>query len=310
MKIVHESPRRTRGFRVASISVAIAGAALLAGPGTAAFAAPSRATHPAVTIPTPPKDPAVAALVPAAIKKAGVVSVAMDASYPPDEFVAANGTTIIGMDADFNVALGAVMGVKWHGINATFDTIIAGLKGGKYEVGNSSFTVETSREKVVNFVTYFQAGEGFYVKSSSTLKLNGLTSLCGLTVSVETGTSEQSDANNTVKTCKTDHKTPDTVLAYATQVEANLAVSDGRAQVGFADSQVAGYIVEQSKGTFKLDGSAFEVAPYGFAFPKTSTLDKATLAAVKVLMKDGIYEDILHKWGVQAGAISNPQILT
>jgi len=47
--------------------------------------------------------------VPASIKKRGYVSAAMDASYPPDEFVAANGTTIIGMDADFNAALGAVM---------------------------------------------------------------------------------------------------------------------------------------------------------------------------------------------------------
>jgi polar amino acid transport system substrate-binding protein len=99
------------------------------------------------------------------------------------------------------------------------------------------------------------------------------------------------------------------VLAFTTQVEANLAVSSGRAQIGFADSQVAGYIVSQSKGVFKLDGPAFGVAPYGFAFPKSSGLDKATLAAVKVLMKDGIYMKILDKWGVQTGAITNPGIV-
>jgi polar amino acid transport system substrate-binding protein len=201
------------------------------------------------------------------------------------------------------------MGVQWKGINATFDTIIAGLQGGKFDVGNSSFTVEASREKKVNFVTYFKAGEAYYVKSSSSLKLSGLTSLCGRTVSVESGTSEQTDAQNTVKACKKANKTPDTVLPFSTQSEANLAVSSGRAQIGFADSQVAGYIVQLSKGQFKLDGSAFEVAPYGFAFPKSSTLDKATLAAVQDLMKDGIYAKILHKWGVEAGAISNPAIL-
>ena len=86
-------------------------------------------------------------------------------------------------------------------------------------------------------------------------------------------------------------------MRSSTQNEANLAVSSGRAQIGFADSQVAGYIVKQSKGQFKLDGQAFEVAPYGFAFAKSSKLDKATLAAVKVLMKDGIYAKILDKWG-------------
>jgi polar amino acid transport system substrate-binding protein len=286
------------------------GAALLAGTGTVAFAAPGRAAHAAVAIPTPRKDPKVAALVPESIKKKGYVSAAMDASYPPDEFVAANGTTIIGMDADFNVALGAVMGIKWIPINATFDTIIVGLQSGKFDVGNTSFTVTAAREKQVNFVTYFQAGEGYYVKTSSSLKLAGsLLALCGRTVAVETGTIEQTDAQSAVNLCKKAGKAPDSVLPFASQSNANLAVSSGRAQIGFADSQVAGYIVQQSHGQFKLDGPAFGVAPYGFGFAKTSKFDVATLAAVKVLMKDGIYMKILNKWGVQAGAITNPKIV-
>jgi polar amino acid transport system substrate-binding protein len=306
----HESPHNYRRSRVAVVAVALSGAALLI-PGTGtAFAAPSGAQHAAVAIPTPPKDPAVAALVPASIKAKGSVSSAMDATYPPDEFVAANGTTIVGMDADFSAALGAVMGVKWVDLDATFDTIIAGLQAGKFDVGNSSFTVTTAREKQVNFVTYFQAGEGYYVSKSSPLKLSGsLMSLCGRTVSVETGTTEQTDAQSAVNLCKKAKQKPDTVYAFSTQNEANLAISSGRAQIGFADSQVAGYIVQQSKGQFKLDGPAFGVAPYGFAFAKSSKLDKATLAAVKVLIKDGIYAKILDKWGVQAGAMTKPAIV-
>lgn len=308
MKLVHSTATAWRTWALVGACALVVSTML--GSGTpAAFGTPRPAREATVTIPTPPKDQAVAALVPANIRKKGAVSVAMDASYPPDEFVAANGTTIIGMDADFNVAIGAVMGIKWNGINATFDTIIAGLQSGKFDVGNSSFTVTSEREKVVHFVTYFKAGEAFYVKSNSTLKLNGLMSLCGKAVSVEIGTTEQTDALNTVKSCKDAHKTPDTVLPYATQSEANLAVSDDRAQLGFADSQVAGYIVEQSHGQFKLDGSAFEVAPYGIAFAKSSGLDVATLAAIKQLMKDGIYKKILDKWGVQAGAINNPAIV-
>jgi polar amino acid transport system substrate-binding protein len=306
----HESPHNYRRSRVAVVAVALSGAALLV-PGTgSAFAAPSGAQHAAVAIPTPPKDPAVAALVPASIRAKGSVSSAMDATYPPDEFVAASGTTIVGMDADFSAALGAVMGVKWVDLDATFDTIIAGLQAGKFDVGNSSFTVTTAREKQVNFVTYFQAGEGYYVSKSSPLKLSGsLMSLCGRTVSVETGTTEQTDAQSAANLCKKAKQKPDTVYAFSTQNEANLAISSGRAQIGFADSQVAGYIVQQSKGQFKLDGPAFGVAPYGFAFAKSSKLDKATLAAVKVLIKDGIYAKILDKWGVQAGAMTKPAIV-
>jgi polar amino acid transport system substrate-binding protein len=290
------------GGAALALSAAALGSAV---PASASGAATAR---PAGAVPTPPKDPAVAALVPASLRKQGYITVAMDATYPPDEMTAANGTTIIGMDADMQYALSDVMGIKSKLINATFDTIIAGIDAGRYDEGNSSFTVTSAREKQVNFVTYFQAGEAFYVDSSSTLKLNGLKSLCGLSVSVESGTTEQSDAENTIKTCDAAHKKPDSVLTFDTQDEANLAVSSGRADLGFADSQVAAYIVHESHGQFKLDGAAIEVAPYGFAFPKGSTLDAATLAAVKVLMKDGIYTKILDKWGVQPGAISNPTI--
>jgi len=286
-----------------AVALALASLAILP-----AAAAPARAARPAASIPTPPKDPAVAKLVPAAIAKKGSVIVAMDATYPPDEFVASDGHTIIGMDADFNAALGAVMGVPWKGTNATFDTIIPGLIDGKFDVGNSSFTVTAAREQKVSFVSYFQAGEGYYVNSSSSLKLNGLSSLCGKTVSVESGTTEQTDAQTENKTCKSKHKAGVTVLSFSDQNQANLAVSSGRAQLGFSDSQVAGYIVSQSHGQFKLDGAPFGVAPYGFAIPKGSGLAAATLAAVKDLMKDGIYKKILDKWGVQAGAISNPAV--
>lgn len=303
---VHHS--RNLRSRVVPGVLAVVGAAALAvgtGAGSVAYASAPRAA----AIPTPPKDPAVAALVPASVRKRGSVKVAMDATYAPDEFVAANGKTIVGMDADLNVAIGAVMGVKWVATNATFDTIIPGLTSGKFDVGNSSFTITAARAKVVNFVSYFKAGEAYYVKSSSSLKLHGLSSLCGLTVSVESGTTEQTDAESANTSCKKAGKKGVTVLSFADQNSANLAVSSGRAQLGFADSQVAGYIVEQSHGQFKLDGPAFSVAPYGIAFPKGSGLDKATLGAIKVLMKDGVYAKILAKWGVSSGAITTPSIV-
>jgi polar amino acid transport system substrate-binding protein len=99
-----------------------------------------------------------------------------------------------------------------------------------------------------------------------------------------------------------------TVLSYEDQNEANLAVSDGRADLGFADSQVAAYIVHLSNGQFKLTGTPFETAPYGFVVAKNSGLAQPLLAAVKTIMANGQYKKILDKWGVQQGAISNPQI--
>jgi polar amino acid transport system substrate-binding protein len=135
-------------------------------------------------------------------------------------------------------------------------------------------------------------------------------SLCGLNVAVESGTSEQQDAVSTAKKCPASKKL--TVSPFPTQTEANLAVSSGHSSVGFLDSQVAGYVVSTSKGAFKLVGNAIEVAPYGIATPKTTTgkgLAKAIQAAVKTLIANGTYAEILAKWGVSAGAIPTSKIV-
>ncbi len=154
---------------------------------------------------------------------------------------------------------------------------------------------------------YFTAGEGFYIKTGGQT-FNGLDSLCGHTVSVEDGTTEQTDAQTQAKTCTTGGKPTVTVLSYGNQSQANLAVSSGRAEVGFADSQVAAYIVATSNGVFQNSGTAFEVAPYGFALPKGDGMAAPVEAAVNVLISNGTYTKILSKWGVQAGAVTTAAI--
>jgi polar amino acid transport system substrate-binding protein len=250
----------------------------------------------------------VVALVPSKIKSKGTLVVASDATYAPDEFIAPDGHTVIGMDADLMKALGGVMGLKVDIKNATFDSIIPGLAAGKYDVGASSFTDTKVREKTVDFVTYFTAGESFYTKASGGTTITALSDLCGHTVAVEKGTTEEMDANTQSGKCTKAGKPKVTVLSFPDQNGANLAVSSGRAQLGFADSPVAAYQVKKSNGTFKLVGPSIANAPYGLAVSKTSGLTKPLLAAVKVLMKNGTYTAILTHWGLQAGAITDPKI--
>ena len=252
-------------------------------------------------------DKTAAALVPANIKSKGTVTVAADATYAPNEFIGSDGHTVVGMDADLANAIFPVLGLKVKIVNATFDTIIPGLSSGKFDVGMSSFTDTKAREKIVNFVDYFQAGTSFFEKSSGGPKVTNLASLCGLSVSVETGTTEQSDADGQAKKCPSSKKL--TVLPYPTQSAANLALSSGRAQVSMADSPVAAYQVKQSGGKFKLTGDTYGTAPYGIAVPKSDgTLDKAILAALGDLIKNGKYKSILAKWGVQSGSDTHPAL--
>lgn len=251
---------------------------------------------------------AIAAEVPAAIKAKGTLNVATEAQYAPNEFVAPDGHTVIGMDADMMQALGTVMGLKVDMINSNFETIIPGLAAGRYDIGASSFTDTKEREKTVDFVDYFSAGISFYAKSGVNPGVNVVGDLCGKSVAVEKGTVEQEEAEAQGKRCGKEGKKSVTVLIFAGQNAVNLAVSGGRAEVGMADSPVVAYQIKLSAGAFKLVGKSYEFAPYGLAVPKTSGMTKPLLAALKLIVANGTYHAILAKWGLLEGAITAPKI--
>jgi polar amino acid transport system substrate-binding protein len=250
----------------------------------------------------------VAAEVPAAVRSKGTLTVAADATYAPNEFIASNGHTVVGMDPDLAKALTRVMGLKAKIVNATFDSIIPGLASHKYDLGMSSFTDTKERQKTVDFVTYFSAGTSFFVKARGGPAIGSLAALCGHRVAVEKGTTQAADATAQSRKCRAAGEPPVNVLVFPDQNGANLALSSGRADVGMADSPVAAYQVKRSNGQFKVVGRPYGTAPYGIAIPKGDGMAKPVLAALKVLMANGSYKAILGRWGISKGAIAHPKI--
>lgn len=294
--------------RVGATIVALTLAALIAGCGGGDDSTSETGTGSGSETTTTAVDKKVAAQVPAAVKSKGTLTVAADASYPPNEFIASDGKTVEGMDADLAKALAGVMGLKAKVVNATFDAIIPGLASHKYDLGMSSFTDTKEREKTVDFVTYFTAGTSFYVKAQGGPAITGLADLCGHKVAAEKGTTQASDATAQDEKCKAQGKPGVNVSVFPDQNGANLALSSGRAEVGMADSPVAEYQVKKSNGQFKVVGKPYGTAPYGIAIPKDTGMTKPVLAGVKALMTDGQYREILDKWGIASGAITEPQI--
>jgi len=274
---------------------------------SAAPAAPASTSTPAAGSSSGGANAAVAKLVPAAIKSKGTLTVAADATYAPDEFIASDGHTVVGMDADLAKALATAMGLKAKVVNATFDTIIPGIASGKYDMGASSFSDNKEREKTVDFVDYFIAGESFITKASGGASISSIADICGKSVAVEKGTTEEADAGTQSKKCTSAGKPAVKILSFSDQNQANLALSSGRADLGFLDSPIAAYQVKQTGGQFKVVGAAYATGPYGLALPK-GNLAPAVLAALKVVMQNGTYDSILKHWGLTEGAIPAAQV--
>src|SRR5579863_9889033 len=271
----------------------------------------------------PTTQATIAAEVPAAIKAAAPLQIASDASYAPNEFVDPSSGDLVGWDLQLAKDVCAVLGVACTINNVTFSDIIPALleNPSKYQMSFSSFTPTSAREaKGIDFITYYQAGEAWLVKVGGAT-ISTAADMCGHTVAVEAGTTEEADAwgymgkqpggasiKGDTDHCTAAGKQDITVASFDTQTEANAALLSGRADFGWADQPVADYQVKLESGKLKIGGTACSVSPYGVALVKTLGLDQAVEDAIKYLIDHNFYTQILTTWGVQDGAIASSAV--
>ena len=279
------------------------------------------------------KVASIAAEVPQDMLALAPFQIAVDATYAPNEFVDPNSGAIKGWDVEFGIDICKVMGVACTFNNVTFDDIIAQLKastpsevaGGdkpRYVLSISSWSPTADREaNGIDFITYYRAGEAWIVKASGGPTINTAADMCGKTVAVEAGTTEESDAwgymgqsvggtpiSGDTDSCKKAGKQPIKVASFQTQTEANTALLSGRADVGWLDQPVADYQAKTSGGKLKVTGQPCSVAPYGIALVKGNKLETPITDAIKYLIDKGYYKTILDTWGVADGAIKSSDV--
>ena len=255
------------------------------------------------------KDDAIAKMLPDYVTKDGKLTIGMDTSYAPAEFLAADGKTPVGFDVDIATALAGVFGLEADPETANFDSIIPAV-GAKYDIGISSFTVTKERLEAVDFVSHFNAGSAWAVKKGNPNKVD-TSDLCGKKVAVQTATMQETEANKMAKQCEADGKDKLEVISSKLQTDVTTNVVTGKADVFYADSPVAGYAIAQTDGQLETLGKVEGVAPEGIVIKKgDSQMDEAVQKAVQKLIDDGTYLKILKYWGVEDGAIKTPEINT
>jgi polar amino acid transport system substrate-binding protein len=235
---------------------------------------------------------------------AGTLTFGSDIEYPPQEYYDPPGSsTAVGFDVDLGKALAAKMGLQFAIQNDKFDPLIPDLKLKKFDAVVSAMTDNTDREAVVDFVDYFIAGQSYVVAKGSIEHPTKLTDLCGKTVAVEKGTTEEDTitaANKGGGACASNKVK---VSSYDTDTEASVQLKKGTVVIHYTDSPVAGYELKHDSALV-VSGGVFAVAPEGFAVRKGDTaMLTAIKAAFKALEDDGTYDRLLDKWGLRDGDI-------
>jgi serine/threonine protein kinase len=251
------------------------------------------------------KVDSIAATLPPDIAQSGRLVVGVNVPYTPSEFTDASGR-LVGFDVDLMDAIATTLGLTVDYREADFSKIIPAVVGGTFNVGMSSFTDTKEREGSVDFVTYYDAGTLWAQRTGNPVDPNNA---CGKTIAVQATTTQEFDELPAKsKACTDAGKPAITIVKFDGQDQATNAVILGQADAMSADSPVTLYAIKLSNGKLEQSGALFDSAPYGWPVAKSSPLAESLLQALKHLMENGAYKEILTKWGVELGAIAAPTI--
>lgn len=285
------------------VRVLLAAVVALAGATSCASASTSTGHRPPVGAGAVDHD--ARAMLPPDIAARGTLSIAMDITYPPDEFRLPDGS-IGGMDVDLVRAVGAKLGLTVVPVPVPFHAILAGVQQGKYDVGVSSITDTTRREELSDFVTYFETGSSLIVGAGNPLALfPDDESLCGHRVAAQEGTIEVDPVlSSRSAQCVADGLPPIRTVVVPTEADARRTLLAGGADAMVEDAPIAAYEAARSAGSLQTVGDPIDRAPYGFALPKEGkAMDNAVLTAMQDLIDNGEYAAILKHWGLTSGAV-------
>ena len=255
------------------------------------------------------KDDEIAGMLPAEISEAGVVRVASGVSFPPMEFFDTDNETVLGFDADLGKALGEVLGVEFEFHNTNFDGIIGGLNADRYDLALTSMIDKKERQETVDFVDYLSSGLAFMTLKDNPEGLNTETDLCGVGVAVEKAATGDLVADDLSADCEANGDEPLDKQPFPDQASAVQALKSGRADAVLALDVTLAYNVSQDPDSFEIPAEPFGLLPVGIPVPKDAQeLRDAVQAALKKVQEEGVYDELLTKWNLEAQALEGAPI--
>jgi polar amino acid transport system substrate-binding protein len=249
-------------------------------------------------VPTPnPATPTVAP--PNDLITSGVLTVGSDTTYPPQEYIDTTTNKAAGFDVDLITAVAQRMGLQAKIVTTKFTTIIDDLAAKRFDVVISAVSVTPERQKKVDFVPYFTAGESLLVQMGNPHNIKSPADLCGLTVGVQDGTIEQSDLQTASKDCTSKGKPAIKLTVLQDQTAVVQLLANNRVVATYQDSPVTDYYIKQNPGHFEVGGSVIGAGPEGIVIRKGDTsMFNAVQTAYNQLKADGTYHKLILKWGL------------
>ena len=222
----------------------------------------------------------------------GQLIMATNAYFPPYEYY--DGEEIVGIDAEIAAAVAERMGLELVIEDIEFDSIIAGVQTGKYDIGLAGMTVTEDRLESVNFSTPYATG----IQSIIVAEGSPITSIDDLLegdyiVGVQSGTTGDIYMSSSPEDGGVGE---DRVDRYSKGNDAVLALMQGKVDAVVIDNQPALAFVDANEGLTILE-TPYTVEDYAMAIAKENTaLLEQVNAILAELEEDGTLQEIIDRY--------------
>ena len=239
-----------------------------------------------------------------AIKKAGKITMATNAEFPPFEYL--ENDKVVGVDEDIAAEIAKDLGVELEIVDGKFDAVIPSVQSGKASFGAAGMTVTEDRAKKVDFsVKYITSTQYIIVPKDSDVKT--IEDLAGKRIGVQLGTTGDFIITDEVEGYKDKDGNPvkgvlqdtgATITRANNAIDATQDMVNGKLDAVVIDKLPAENIVatQATTKTFELvysDGSNTE-EQYAIAVAKgNETLLEAINKTLQRLMDEGKIDEFV-----------------
>ena len=241
------------------------------------------------------------------VQETGVLRIGMDASFPPFESIAADGT-LIGFDVDLAQELGRRLGVEVEIVaNLPYDGLYDALWVGRVDAVISALLVNPDR--MADFAyskPYLDAGQVLVVaEGGEGTEIKQMADLSGQTLAVEFGS--QGDLEARIRARRLENML---VLTCETAADALAAVAEGEADAALVDHVSAlGAVARLGEGRpgpgtrLAVVGQPVIPEPYAIAVRrKSQRILRAIDEALAEMEADGTLSALSARWLHQGSA--------
>jgi ABC-type amino acid transport substrate-binding protein len=214
-----------------------------------------------------------------------------------------------GLEEDLVRALAGTMCLKPQFTALAFAGLFPALNAQKFEAAIAGIGVTAEREKSFDFVPYLLGGMRMVVRKDSGRYFKSEADVCGFRIAALAGSVQARDLEKYKSGCPQDK--PMDVVIYPTNNEIAEQLRKGTVQVVFFDWSPAAAMVERNPQDFALGSPILSGEPPGEPRHRVAIMVRKGDAQVKAaieqalaaIQKNGTYDSLLAKWGLQEGDI-------